>query len=467
MIGGDLPPGWEMTTVGAVCSTQLGKMLSRKAKTGEDEQPYLRNQNVQWGRIDLEDLLTMTFTKAEREKFGLQPGDVLVCEGGVVGRAAVWRAEQEVFFQKALHRLRCRDGISPEWIAHAFRFMADFNLFGDFSSGSTIAHLPQEDLRLLPLPLPPTNEQIRIVHELDRRLSHVAAAEQTLRRVMRQCQHLRLSILRDAFAGRLHAPGEERSDAQEVSTAVSDMNSGAPWELPSQWTWMTLGDVGRWGSGGTPKAGTKEFYGGPIPWAVIGDLNDAVVSQTSSSITELGLDKSSAKKVPAGTLLVAMYGSIGKLGIAGTEMATNQAIAHVIPSPGIEMRYLYWWLFLQRDSLLAAGQGGTQKNISQSILKAWPVPVAPQDDQRRLVAEIDRRMTLVQAAESGISRQLERSDLLRKTLLSAAFRGELVEQDPADEGALSILRRIDEESKQSEGGRVQRRRASAPKEAAK
>ena len=87
--------------------------------------------------------------------------------------------------------------------------------------------------------------------------------------------------------------------------------------VPKGWRRKTLSEVASWGSGGTPAAGNKQFYGGDIPWAVIGDLSDGLVTKTAKSITQLGLDCSSAKRVPEGAVLVAMYGSIGKLGIAG------------------------------------------------------------------------------------------------------------------------------------------------------
>ncbi len=89
-------------------------------------------------------------------------------------------------------------------------------------------------------------------------------------------------------------------------------------EYPSNWILRKMPDVVRWESGGTPKATQREYYdGGTIPWLIIGDLNDGVIMDSATKITECGLKNSSAKMIPAGTLLVAMYGSIGKLGITG------------------------------------------------------------------------------------------------------------------------------------------------------
>ncbi len=142
-------------------------------------------------------------------------------------------------------------------------------------------------------------------------------------------------------------------------------------ELPEGWDGSALGTVAKWGSGGTPRAGTSSYYGGKIPWAIISDLNEGTVTETAQSITELGLAESSAKLIQPGSVLVAMYGSIGKTGIAGQPMATNQAIAFAVPHSSMMSReYLHLYLKSQRESFLAAGKGGTQANISQTILKA-------------------------------------------------------------------------------------------------
>ena len=139
-------------------------------------------------------------------------------------------------------------------------------------------------------------------------------------------------------------------------------------ELPEGWAWTTLGECFRWRSGGTPSRTITEYYNGGIPWAVIGDLNDGLVKGTQTSISEEGLTKSSAKWAATGSVLLAMYGSIGQLGIAGTALTTNQAIAHTHPRP-LPSRYLFWYLRSVRSELIGLGKDGTQKNISQTVIK--------------------------------------------------------------------------------------------------
>lgn len=152
----------------------------------------------------------------------------------------------------------------------------------------------------------------------------------------------------------------------------------------------TLGEVADWGSGGTPKRGVAEYFGQGTPWLSIADLNDGVVTSAKESLTPAGIQNSSAKIVPPGTLFVAMYGSIGKLGIAGSEMATSQAIAFAKPKDDlVDRRFLFHFLLTERPRLQALGRGGTQMNIGQADLKGWPIPLPSLVEQRRIAAILD------------------------------------------------------------------------------
>jgi len=157
------------------------------------------------------------------------------------------------------------------------------------------------------------------------------------------------------------------------------------------WPTVTLEEIGQWGSGGTPLVSRREYYDGDVPWLIIEDLNDGVVRTSKRFITQLGLENSSAKVVEPGALLIAMYGSIGKLGIAGMACATNQAIAFCrCYTDKISAKFLFYYLLASRSTLTHAGRGGTQQNISQEILKAFPVPLPPLQEQHRIAALLDK-----------------------------------------------------------------------------
>lgn len=197
--------------------------------------------------------------------------------------------------------------------------------------------------------------------------------------------------------------------------------------LPIQWSWTKLGEIFHWGSGGTPLSTNASFYDGDIPWAIIGDLNDGVVNKTARNISDSGLTNSSAKWVEPGSILLAMYGSIGKLGIAGTRMTTNQAIAFTNPQ-SINGKYLFYYLLKERANLLSLGSGNTQRNISQTVIKAYPFPLAPLPEQNRIVTKLDELFSKIDASEQALKRAQIHLKQYRQSVLQSAVTGELTRE---------------------------------------
>jgi type I restriction enzyme, S subunit len=160
---GRIPVEWEVKKVGNVFDTQLGKMLNQKAKDGENPAYYLGNKNVQWEQIDSTLLEWMDFSKRERERFSLRKGDILVCEGGEVGRSCVWQDQiQDCFYQKAIHRLRTKGDYISELFPKFMKWAIGCGFLADYTSQTSIAHLTKEKLDDLWIIVPKYNEQIRI-----------------------------------------------------------------------------------------------------------------------------------------------------------------------------------------------------------------------------------------------------------------------------------------------------------------
>lgn len=195
--------------------------------------------------------------------------------------------------------------------------------------------------------------------------------------------------------------------------------------LPDRWEVKKMPQVVKWGSGGTPKATEKQYYdGGTIPWLIIGDLNDGIVTSSASKITELGLQNSSAKMIPAGTLLVAMYGSIGKLGITGIECCTNQAIAYAKELQGVTTKYMFYYMALMKSELISKGKGGTQKNISQTVLNSLDVIVPPLPEQERIVAQIEELFSQLDAGVETLKKTKAQLAVYRQATITEAFSAE-------------------------------------------
>lgn len=163
-----IPEGWGTPALSVNFEIQLGKMLSAESAQGPEQHPYLRNVNVQWDRLDFRNLARMHFGKEDRRRCELRRGDLLICEGGEVGRAAVWPGEPEdCYFQKAIHRARPRRAESSRFLMYGLRAAAKCNVFAVEGNLSTIVHLTGEQLKAHRLPWPPLDEQAEIVGHLD------------------------------------------------------------------------------------------------------------------------------------------------------------------------------------------------------------------------------------------------------------------------------------------------------------
>ena len=201
-------------------------------------------------------------------------------------------------------------------------------------------------------------------------------------------------------------------------------------DLPESWALTTLSDVVEWTSGGTPKSGVNDYYdNGTIDWLNISDLKDGKIDKAEKKITELGLQNSSAKIVKENSVLVAIYGSIGKLGINSIPLATNQAICFTkkIPSQ-LNNKFLFYYLMSIRSHLISLGKGGTQQNISQTVLNDVDFTYAPLNEQNRIVEKIETLFSEIDAGVESLSKAKTQLERYRQSLLKHAFEGKLTAQ---------------------------------------
>lgn len=194
----ELPDGWEWRLMGEIADCRLGKMLDKDKNVGE-LRPYLRNINVQWGRFDLDDVKEMRITDGEVERYRVEAGDLLVCEGGEPGRCAVWRDDATMFFQKALHRVRPRDGVLVDYLEVFFRFAVVSGRLTPLFTGTTIKHLPGVKLAQIQVPMPPVPEQRRIVAAVQRWFAAADGVEGSVRRAERQATEYEIAVTAAAF----------------------------------------------------------------------------------------------------------------------------------------------------------------------------------------------------------------------------------------------------------------------------
>jgi type I restriction enzyme S subunit len=175
-----VPDSWTWIRFAGVGEQRLGKMLDAQKNRGELK-PYLRNTNVQWMRFELDDIKDMRVEEREVEELRLKTGDLLICEGGEPGRCAIWRDEVgEMYFQKAIHRVRPSDAVTSEYLALNLQIDCANGVLAGFFTGATIKHLTGKSLASYPVPIPPLAEQRRIVAKVEQLMALVDALEKQL-----------------------------------------------------------------------------------------------------------------------------------------------------------------------------------------------------------------------------------------------------------------------------------------------
>ncbi|MEA1624777.1 MULTISPECIES: restriction endonuclease subunit S [Enterobacterales] len=266
--------------------------------------------------------------------------------------------------------------------------------------------------------------------------------------------------------------------------------ANTPFDLPDGWEWCYLNDIGNWGAGATPSRSNSKYYNGEIPWFKSGELSSDFISDSEEKITELALQECSLRDNKAGDVLIAMYGAtIGKTSILNVRGTTNQAVCACTPYSGISNIYLLTVLKAYKRIFIGMGAGGAQPNISREKLIATVFALPPKAEQNRIICKVDELMSLCDQLEQQSLSSLDAHqqlvetllatltdsqnaeelaenwvrisqhfdtlftteasiDALKQTILQLAVMGKLVSQDPNDEPASELLKRIEQEKTQ-------------------
>lgn len=250
--------------LGSVADLQLGKMLDEKKNKGIPR-PYLANVNVRWGSFDLENLREMRFEDDELEQFGLRDGDIVMCEGGEPGRCAIWKGEAEgMMFQKALHRIRAGESLDQCFLFYRLFFMGRSGEFASLFTGSTIKHLPRQNLAKVEIEFPELPKQ--------RRCASILTAYDDLiennRRRMALLEEAARKLYREWFI-RLRFPGHQHTPVHNC--------------LPEGWERKTLGDVAEINRANLPKGFDAEIEYIDISAVTPGRINETTRYQFSDA----------------------------------------------------------------------------------------------------------------------------------------------------------------------------------------
>ncbi|HZO44321.1 MAG TPA: restriction endonuclease subunit S [Xanthobacteraceae bacterium] len=450
--------GWVISCIGEIAHAHLGKMLDKNKNRGAFK-PYLRNLNVRWFDFDLSDVLEMRFEDDERERYTARKGDLLICEGGYPGRAAIWEDDEPIYFQKAIHRVRFYEPERAKWFLY-YLYLCDIDgSLRNHFTGVGIQHFTGEALKRFRVPLPPVSEQQRIVAILDEAFAGLATTTANAEKNLNSARELFDSYLNSVFnqskpldfAHSSIARGVQQRSLEREVHRKSDPGSvtktggraattrhiagkkslcvGMP-KLSARegWGWRALDELARMETGHTPSRRHPEYWGGDVPWIGIRDAKSAhgrEIFETLENTNELGLENSSARLLPSQTVCLSRTASVGYVTIMGRPMATSQDFVNWVCSDELYPQFLMYLFLAQGAEIFRFSSGAVHQTIYFPEAKAFHICLPSNAMQRKIVTMLDAIREQTERLEGVYHRKLANLAEAKQSILRKAFAGDL------------------------------------------
>lgn len=368
----ELPKGWEWCRLEELCCIKGGKRIPRgftfsKSKT---KHVYLRVTDMKECSIMLTDLKYIDDDVFEQIKnYTIDSNDLYLTIAGTIGSVGI--IPKEVSGMNLTENAAKLTNIScvKEYLLYALLSSTAQEHFTSKFHQVAQPKLSIETASTTPIALPPINEQIRIVSEIERTLKLIDGINNNKNELQIAIKQAKRKILDLAIHGKLVPQDPNDEPATELLKRINpkaEITCDNPQygKLPKGWCETLLGNIGNWQSGATPSRLRKDYYNGDIHWLKTGDLNDGVIKSIPETITRKALEETSVKLNPIGSVLIAMYGAtIGKIGILALPATTNQACCACVNYMCDKM-FLFYFLLANREHFIAMGGGGAQPNIS-------------------------------------------------------------------------------------------------------
>ena len=425
----EVPKGWEWCRLGEISTYAQTK---RKINAS--------NADTQLWGLDLEDIekggrLLNIKTVGERKAIGdktiFNRGDILYSKLRPYLLKILVAPEGGICTPEIIP-FTCYGNICKDYIVSFLKSPYVDDYINSATFGVKMPRVSTETMTSLLVPLPPLSEQFRIdtkAKELMPYIDEYGKAQDKLNKLNEELSYtIRKSILQEAIQGKLVPQIAEEGTAQELLEQIKtekqklvkegklkkstlatsvifrgddnkyyeqigkncvDITEEIPFEIPNNWLWTRMGQIGDWGAGSTPQRSNPNYYGGNILWLKTGELNNDIVYDTEEKITQRAFQDCSLRMNKIGDVLIAMYGAtIGKLAIVGKELTTNQACCGCTPYV-VYNWFLFYFLMASRDSFIKKGEGGAQPNISRVKLVEHLIPLPPLNEQKRIVKRIE------------------------------------------------------------------------------
>lgn len=504
MTKGQLPGSWEIARLNDIVA--INPTIDKRSIDDETLVSFVPMPAVEaeTGRIDLSTV--KPFKEVKKGYTGFLERDVIFAkitpcmENGKM--AIVPKLKNDLGFGSTeFHVLRAPEGLSPELLYYYvsskwFRVEAEHGMTGAVGQ----RRVPTSFLQSALFPVPPFNEQKRIVAKIEELFSELDNGIAALKTAREQLKVYRQAVLKHAFEGKLTAQWRKdnadklespeqllariqqerearyQQQLEEWNAAVKVWEAGAKegrkpskpikpktlssvsqeessklGDIPDEWRWVRLGNIALIGTGVTPLKSNINFYeGGDIAWVTSGALNDAFVREPSDLITIRALNETNLRLYPPHTLVVALYGegkTRGKCSELLIEAATNQAVAAIMLddiSSGLR-RFVKGFLTKNYEDMRLFASGGVQPNLNLGIIENMAIPLCSVEEANEIAGLLEKKDSEIEHLASEIDRQIAKAVILRQSILKKAFSGQLVPQDPSEEPASELLARIQAE----------------------
>lgn len=409
-----LPEGWTITTLGEIFQHNNGKQKSSSNKEGRLLK-YITTSNVYWGEFDLSNVKEMFFTNNELEKCTVTKGDLLVCEGGDVGRSAIWNYEYPICIQNHLHRLRSWLPVCTEYFFYSLMYNKFKNLIK--GKGIGLMSLSSNDLHNIPINLPPVNEQKRIVAEINRWFDLFKSIENNTDNLNTLIKTTKSKVLDLAIHGKLvpQDPTDEPATEllkrinpnAEITSDNGHYQKNKQFEIPSTWVLCKLGAVNEIARGGSPRP-IKDYLtydANGINWIKIGDTtkDGKYINSVKEKIRPEGVKKS--RLVHKGDFLLTNSMSYGRPYILNVDGCIHDGWLVISPiGKAYTSDFLYYLLSssFAYEQFTNVASGGVVTNLNSDKVADTIFPLPPYTEQERIVAKIEEIFAQLDAIEASL-----------------------------------------------------------------
>ncbi|SPM31954.1 hypothetical protein MTAB308_5479, partial [Mycobacterium terramassiliense] len=418
---------WPTKSLGDLFVVGAGKAMSAASRIGENKVPFLRTSNVFWDEINLAQVDEMAIPDRELADKLVERGDLLVCEGGEIGRAAIWEGgPAPMSFQNHLHRLRPRAAdVDPRFYVYFLQSaFTQLGIFEGAGNKTTIPNLSSGRLKALEVPHPPLAEQGAIADVL----RYVQRARRINKRVLSTTRELKSAAMEQLFTRGLRGEAQKETDIGQI---------------PESWELVPLGELGRIGNGSTPKRSTRAYWdGGTFPWLNSAKVYDRDIRDADQFVTDVALKECHLPVLEPGAVLVAITGqgkTLGNAAVLSIRATINQHLAYLQTDlEKAEPKFVRAYLETQYAQLraVASGGGSTKGALTCGFLRGmtvpWPPTIVEQQEIVEVLDVLDRKIEL-------LGRKRDVLDQLFKSLLHKLMTGGI----SVDDVDLSALPSVD------------------------